>query len=161
MIAVGMMLDIRTWRVPNSYIVLCSITAIYLLYNQMGAWGCVCFLGRFLLTVGFLFPIYLVGGLGAGDIKLFGVISALMGVRDALWLIIVSIVIGASMGVLRWIRKKQLVSKGSHLVALGKKCFIDRQISAVFQNAKQGEKIHFTVCIFIAYVGWMCKEGVF
>lgn len=156
----AMILDVRTWRIPNSFIVLCSITASYLLVSEMGVWGCAYFAGRFLLTVVCLYPVYLVGGIGAGDIKLFGVMSTLMTLKDILWVIIVSIVMGVSVGILRWIKRKQLISKGGQLAALGKKCIIDRQVSAVFQKAKQGEKIHFAICIFGAYLGWICKEGV-
>lgn len=39
MLGVASVLDVRTWRVPNSFIVLCSITSLYLLCTEQGVWG--------------------------------------------------------------------------------------------------------------------------
>ena len=99
MLVGAVLLDLKTWRIPNSYIVSCSITAVFLLMREMGVWGCFIFLGRFLWPILLLYGVYLMGGLGAGDIKLLGVISTLMSSRIIIRLIVMSMVIGAAYGV--------------------------------------------------------------
>lgn len=158
MLGVASVLDVRTWRVPNSFIVLCSITSLYLLCTEQGVWGCFRFLIQFFWPVLLLYPVYLLGGMGSGDVKLLGVVSTLMNPREMLWVILVSIVIGAGMGLLGYIRKKQWVSKGIQWYVLGKNCYFNRQFSAFFQEVQNGKKIHFTLCILCAFVGWVCKE---
>ena len=136
-------MDLRTYRVPNSFIVLCSITGMYLLWLEMGMWGTITFLYRFLWPIALLYIIYLIGGLGAGDIKLLAVVSTAMTSQNMMWLIMCSLCIGAAYGLFRLIKSRQL-------------CLFYMRKSANYHTTK----IHFTVCILFAFVGCLCKEGI-
>lgn len=160
MLVGAVLLDLRTWRVPNSYIILCSITGLYALWKEMGVWGCATFLLRFTWPILLLYGVYLMGGLGAGDIKLLAVISAMMESRVMIRLIMGSIVIGASYGLLRLVKGGQLIQRCRKLWYQGYGCLFHKQNFAFFQWWKTGERIHFTVCIFMAYLWCLCKEGV-
>ena len=70
--------------------------------------GVVLFLIRLIWPVALLYPIYLIRGLGAGDIKCFAVLSVILGSRLALSVIIYSLIIGAVIGLCRWILRGQL-----------------------------------------------------
>ena len=153
------LLDLKTWRIPNSYIVSCSITAVFLLMREMGVWGCFIFLGRFLWPILLLYGVYLMGGLGAGDIKLLGVISTLMSSRIIIRLIVMSMVIGAAYGVFRWIKSGQLMLRCREICYQGFRCFHHEEKIHFYALEQGEEEIHFAVCIFIAYIFCICKEG--
>lgn len=100
------------------------------------------------------------GGLGAGDVKLFGVISTLVESRCMMRLIITSIIIGAIYGLFRWIKGGQAVKKIGKLKCLMYRCLFHKQLFAFIQPLKTGERIHFTVCMLVACMWCICKEGV-
>ena len=160
MLVGAVLLDLKTRRVPNSYIILCSITGIYALWEEMGVWGCATFLLRYIWPIILLYGVYLIGGLGAGDVKLLGVISTLVEGRVMIRLILGSIVIGAMYGLLRLIKGRQLIQFCRNLWNQGCSFLIHKQKFAFIQWTKTGEKVHFTVCILMAYIGCICKEGV-
>ncbi len=52
-------------------------------------------------TLIFLIPVYAMGGLGAGDVKLFSVIALFLSWHELLMVMIISFVIGAVIGLLK------------------------------------------------------------
>lgn len=160
MLVGAVLLDLKSWRIPNSYIILCGITSINILWEKTGAWGCSRFLLQLLWPIVLLYGIYLIGGLGAGDIKLLGVISTLMDCRSMLRLIAVSMVIGAVYGLLRFIKLGQLREVFRSFFYLVTGCPFHQKKFNLYYLEKREHKIHFTVCILIAFVWCVCKEGV-
>lgn len=144
MLIVAVAIDYRSWCVPNKFIVLCSITSMYLLWTEMGVWGCPAFICRFLWPIVLLYPVYLVKGIGAGDIKLLAVVSTTMISQKMIGLILCSFIIGAVFGLLRWIKNRRL-------------CLFYKQKSANYQTTK----IHFTLCILCAFIECLIKEEIF
>lgn len=100
------------------------------------------------------------GGLGAGDVKLFGVISTLVESRCMIRLIIISIIIGAAYGLFRLVKNGQLIKGCRCLLYQGIGGLFHKQKFAIFQQMKTGEGIHFTVCILMGCIWCICKEGV-
>ncbi len=154
-------LDMYTWKVPNNYILICSITSAYILWGLYGLWGFVHMFIRFCLTIAILYIPYSLGGIGAGDVKLVAVISTLLTAKETMVVICLSVILGASMGIMHHIKNKQLFSRGREILFLGRSCVFYKQGSAFFQELRKGKKIHFTVCILIAYLLLESKEGVF
>ena len=120
--------------------------------------GVVLFLIRLIWPVALLYPIYLIRGLGAGDIKCFAALSVILGSRLALSVIIYSLIIGAVMGLCRWILRGQLKGRMYGLYAGLCQVLLYKQNSAYF--TERGEKLHFTICIFFALVGCLLREGL-
>lgn len=57
--------------------------------------------GSMLLAFLLLFPVYLIGGIGAGDVKLFAAAALFLGARETLLSIFLSFFIGAGISVVR------------------------------------------------------------
>lgn len=92
--------DILEHRIPN--IVLLPALLLAFLFNGLltGLPGLLdCFLGL-LLGMAMLFPIYFLSGTSAGDVKLLGVVGALLGTKGALVAGVATLVFGGVFGVL-------------------------------------------------------------
>ena len=61
---------------------------------------------RAFATLLLLIPVYKIGGLGAGDIKLFTVIALLLSNEELITAIIIAFVIGACLGIIKTVYKK-------------------------------------------------------
>ena len=69
----------------------------------------------------FLFmPLFLLGGMGGGDVKLLAALGAWLGPRDAFWLAIYASMAGGIMAVLLAIRHNYLRQAFSNIGALGR-----------------------------------------
>ena len=76
--------DLKTMRVPNGLIVLGVLAGAMLSSMGIRSGGVILFLIRLVLPVVILYPVYLIRGLGAGDIKLIAALSTIMGADLAL-----------------------------------------------------------------------------
>lgn len=106
---VGVYTDLVCRRVPNQLTALGLITGGYLCICTYGVQaGCMIFLKSMFGPLCLLFPIYLLGAVGAGDVKLIAALSAMTGGARIGTLILISFLIGAAASLLRLIRKRQL-----------------------------------------------------
>ena len=157
--------DIRTYKIPNALTVTgMAAGIIYRLYG-LGPPGLFTAVTDLIAGMMILFPLYLIGCLGAGDIKLLMVISTFLGWKVTLIVSFYSLVIGAVIGLL----------KGSILSALQRKNFKNALIKKQTtdqnvigsetkktesnrkdqktQNTKQAKyTIHYSIPILIAYL---------
>lgn len=113
---------------------------------------------RLIWPVVLLYPIYLIRGLGAGDIKCFAALSVILGSHLVLSVIIYSLIIGAVIGLSRWILRGQLKGRMYGMYAGLCHVLLYKQDSAYF--TERGEKLHFTICILFALVGCLLREGL-
>ena len=84
-VAVAAVIDIRTHRIPNWLTFPSLILALVLQFVHAGLAGLLTGLLGMAVGVGiFLLP-FVLGGMGAGDVKLMGVAGAFLGPEGALW----------------------------------------------------------------------------
>ena len=107
-----------------------------------------------------LYPVYLMRGLGAGDIKLIAALSTIMGADLALAVIIYSLFIGAIIGIARWILKGQFLYRLQSMRYEMYDVLLYKQNSAYFTETNKKEKLHFTICIMGAVIICITKEGM-
>ena len=134
--AVGSIYDCKSRRIPNwltlgSFVLILAYHTVRL--NLHDALQCI--LG---LIVGILLLIipYLMGGMGAGDVKLLGVIGALVGYKDILWIFFYTALCGLVFGVL-WIiarpdHLKFLITTGKILPPVDKKQKLPYGVAILF-----------------------------
>jgi prepilin peptidase CpaA len=97
--ALAVVSDLRTRRIPNVLTFGAAIAAVVArgLFDGIGSAGVG--LAGWAVGVAIFFPVFALGGMGAGDIKLLGAIGALLGPLAALWVCLFTGVAGGVMGI--------------------------------------------------------------
>ena len=152
--------DLRTYRVPNGLVVSGMIVGGILFLLGVRPGGVFYFLGDLMGPMVLLYPVYRMRGIGAGDVKLCAALATIVGARHTLFILIISFFIGGIWGVSRWILQGQLCYRlhaMRHILGDGLSC---KQSSAYYAHTDNMDKLHFTVCILLAFVGCMTKEAV-
>ncbi|MCB1069374.1 MAG: prepilin peptidase [Verrucomicrobia bacterium] len=101
--------EIQSARIPN-WITLPALAAAFVVsFVGLGIPFVSCLFG-FLTGFGFLFLFYLFGGMGGGDVKLMGVVGALLGFPDILPVLMYTAFIGGGMALLALIWNRRFWS---------------------------------------------------
>lgn len=97
--ALAVISDLKTRRIPNLLTFGAALGAIasHGLLEGRGAAGMA--LAGWVVGVAIFFPVFALGGMGGGDIKLLGAIGALLGPRAALWVCLFTGIAGGVMGI--------------------------------------------------------------
>ncbi len=100
LLAAAVVTDLKSHRIPN--ILLAPALSIALLVHALhgGADGLVMAVGGFALGVVMLLPLYLVGGMAAGDVKLLGVVGCFLGPWGAVIAGLATMMVGAVFGII-------------------------------------------------------------
>jgi prepilin peptidase CpaA len=95
--AIACWFDLRTRHIPNLLTFGgAALALIYSLFSH-GAAGLFISLGGWLTGVALFLPFFLLGGMGAGDVKLIGCIGAWLGPEAAFWVALYSMIAGGVM----------------------------------------------------------------
>ena len=92
--------DIAWHRIPNLLLIPALLAALMLRFAVNGLDGLVSALGGLAVGTAFLLPLYVLGGMGAGDAKLLGVIGAYLGPWPTLIAGMFTLIAGAVLGLL-------------------------------------------------------------
>jgi prepilin peptidase CpaA len=97
--AIACWYDLRTKHIPN--LLTFGGAGLALVYSLLfhGAGGLAISLGGWLTGVALLLPFFLLGGMGAGDVKLVGCLGAWLGPAGALWTALYAMIAGGAMAV--------------------------------------------------------------
>ena len=98
LLAAAMVSDLRTHRIPN--IILAPALSVALLVHTLhgGADGLIMAAAGFALGLVMLLPLYVVGGMAAGDVKLLGVVGCFLGPLGAVAAGMATMMVGAIFG---------------------------------------------------------------
>ena len=94
-LAVAVYFDFRYHRIPNVTALAIGVMGLYGHSYIDGLQGAQFALGGLAMGMGFLLPFYVLGGMGAGDVKLMGAIGAYLGPQLTLFAVGVTLVLGA------------------------------------------------------------------
>ena len=75
---VATVMDLRTDRIPNAFILISLMTGLIYQYHTSGIQTTLISMMGILFSILLLFPTFMIRALGAGDIKLFGVIGCFL-----------------------------------------------------------------------------------
>jgi prepilin peptidase CpaA len=134
--------DLRTRRIPNAVLLPALMTALFLNSVGGGLAGLVDSIAGLALGLLMLMPLHVLGRMGAGDIKLLGVVGSVLGAWGAIVAGLATMMAGGILAVLYivWsVTKPDLVSRTSDLVQriTGKAAVPDDL--ATWQNARTAE----------------------
>lgn len=141
----GMVDDLRSRKVHNALVlVLLPLVAIASLYFR-GFDGSMIGVGAMLLALIITIPLFAVGILGGGDVKLFGVFALALDPVSMFWTLLYSFFWGALFGVTRAVVSRQLLA----LVRNTTKAASRQKI-----QAQEIQKIPYT---FALLLGWLTQ----
>ena len=91
--------DLAWHRIPNILLLSALVLALALQASGEGIDGIVSATAGLLVGLAFLMPLYAMGGMGAGDVKLLGVVGAFLGPWGALVAGVAALIAGAVLGI--------------------------------------------------------------
>lgn len=100
-IGTSFVFDLFYGKIPNKIIAVGFLLWFPYVYLTRGFSGVMASVGTMLLIGSFLFLIYLIKGIGAGDVKLLSLMVSFLSFNDGVKLIILIFFIGAFLGVIK------------------------------------------------------------
>ena len=93
-------IDLRTFKIPNALSVLGVTAGLVIQTASAGIEGLGDSLAGFSMALALLFPLYLMGRAGAGDVKLMAAVGALLGPKQFLWALLLVIMAGGVLAII-------------------------------------------------------------
>lgn len=145
-------MDIQTGKISNQLIVFGLWMGYIRNLAEYGWNGSFYFLIRIFVPILFFYLLFLMHALGAGDIKLFSVISSCIGIHSLLKVITFSFLAGAVLSLLILLHNKNLFTRLSYFFHYCKIILITKTIVKYdYQSDGKQNLIHFSVAILIGY----------
>lgn len=151
--------DLYQYRVPNPIICVGLALSLYKNLWLYGIQGILYFSVNSLIPFVVCFIFYRLHMFGAGDIKLFSIISSYFNLRCGFRAMIVSLFIGALFSFVKIILQKNFICRFRHLTQYMKNWMAGQPDRIYYDFKKQGEEgvIPFTICILLAVI--ICMGG--
>ena len=106
--------DAKSYQVPNQLIGLGLITGLFVNISERGPTGIFLFITRVMILIASLYILFLLNGIGSGDIKILSVMSSIMGIRNTWQCFIISVVAGGVIVAILCIREKKIIKQKLH-----------------------------------------------
>lgn len=155
-------LDFYRGKIPNILILIgCCYGIVRLLYHQ----DILKALPGIVFPVIVLFPLYKIGTIGAGDIKLLSMLGFYFSFMETMFCIFLAFILGAVISIISFIRYENFFERMTYLFSYLKECFdtghlryyyLDSQGKQISHSAENKTKIHLAIPIFFSvllYVG--------
>lgn len=156
MLSLAALADLKTDRIPNGFIILGAIIGLAgrLWYREGILPAVVTMLLAFLL----MYPLFKIGALGAGDVKVFMMIGSFLVVREFLTVLIAAFVIGAVFSVVKLLAEHNGRERICYFLSYVSEVARTRQWKVYGEYMAEDyqlyrkNKIHFTVPILFSVV---------
>ena len=147
-------LDYRSRRIPNWLTFGSTATAIAYQYATAGQAGVQHAMGGWLVGLALFMPLFLLNGMGAGDVKLLAALGAWLGPAHATLLAIYSSMAGGLIAVPLAMRHRYLGTAFKNLGALAKFWWICglRPLRRVSLDGGTGPRLAYAVPVFVGMV---------
>jgi prepilin peptidase CpaA len=112
--------DLHSRRIPNWLTFGAAALALAIQYATGGQSAAAHAMGGWVTGLFLFMPLFLLGGMGAGDVKLLAALGAWLGPQDTFWLAIYSSMAGGVIAVALALRHKYLATAFKNLGLLGR-----------------------------------------
>jgi prepilin peptidase CpaA len=102
--------DVRFRRIPNKLVLVALFAGLAINIAFGGASGALSSLGGFAVAFVPMFLMHIFGAMGAGDVKLFAAIGAVVGLSLVPWTFVVVVMLGAVLAIYSMIRSRTVFS---------------------------------------------------
>lgn len=151
--AVAAIMDLRTGKVDNGWILFCIVVEISVSFLREGPAGVGKQIMGMLLPALIFAPLFLFHMIGAGDIKLFSVLGGIMGTEKILRCIIYAVGCGAGISIAILILNGDVFSRFWYLREYIREYFQTGKIRPYYRgNVASPENFHFTIPVFMSVV---------
>lgn len=133
--------DLWKGKVPNKLILFGFFLGLGRIFLSREAEQVLDCLPGVILPVLVFFPLFQIGALGAGDIKLFSLIGCFLPMKEAFSCMVVAFFVAAAYSLLRLLWKKNLVKRMQYGLSYLYLCFQSRKLLAYYPRGIEGERI--------------------
>lgn len=154
--------DFSTGKVTNRLTSIGFLSSqVWAIFNYSMKWALISFVyGMILIAI--MLPLFAIGCMGAGDIKLLSILPAYVGIKGSLLIIAGAFIVAAIIGILKLISNRVLVERLYFLMnyinslrithTVGK---YDEFPEVLTRKAIPAYKIHFMMPVFISVMLWI------
>ena len=103
--------DYRYKKIPNHLIFLVVVMGAFWRFRQGGTWGVLSYIGEAVLVMCLLYPLFKVGMVGAGDVKLLGVSAGYFPLKKILIFLFMSLLIAAVVSLVKMMKKRYFLER--------------------------------------------------
>lgn len=151
--------DLKSDRIPNGFVVLgIAIGALCSLRHGSDIWHMVV---SMLLAFLLLYPLFKIGALGAGDVKIFMMIGSFVEVKELLMVLVLSFIIGALCSLIKLLsehngreRLYYFLSYISEVVKTKQWKIYGEHMTQDYEQYRRN-KIHFTIPVLFSVALWI------
>lgn len=152
-------MDLHMQKVRNLFILAGLASGFVYRFATEGFRGIIGFSAGVFCPVLLLTVLFLIGALGAGDIKLFAVLGGIMGVRQVLQCMLWAFLLGGALSIIIFLSDGGIFGRLAYFVQYFQSLFITKQIRPYREDKFRGAYIHFTVPVFMSVLLYM--GGIF
>ncbi len=140
LLGVAVATDLKSRRIPNLLLLPALSLALMLHAIDAGLAGLVTAAGGLALGLAMLLPLYAVGGMGAGDVKLLGVIGSFLGPGGAVVAGLTTMIAGAVLGIVFLLWQRCWPALGTQIAQFSSAHNIAAATPPIFQPAQTGSR---------------------
>ncbi len=161
---VAVIMDLLSGKIYNEWILIGMAAGLSRAAWQGGGNGLVYALLSMAVPAALLYPIFKIGGLGAGDLKLLAAAGCFLTIKEILICLGISFFIGAVFSLLKMTAEKNFLQRMKYLLSYILDVFKYREWKFYKEDFKDGRekregKIHFSLPILLAVA--IYKGGIY
>ena len=153
MIVLAVRSDRKSGRISNR-LILAGLTGgfIYRIGTE-GTSGIITFLLHIIFPVILFYLLFLMRALGAGDIKLFSIISSICSYKELVYCMAAAFVIGACMALIKMLHQKNLYTRLVIFASYVQGMYLEKQFKQYSNGVRDPSNIiHFSIAILLGYL---------
>lgn len=116
LLAAACRFDYRYKKIPNLLIAVMAVLGIVWRFLQGGAWEVVSGAGTAVLVMSLIYPLFKIGTVGAGDVKLLGMTAGYLPFKKILFFLLLSLLIAAVVSLVKMMRKGYFLERMGYLL---------------------------------------------
>lgn len=137
--------DYHSRRIPNWLLAIMLLVIVVNQYLEQGIETTYKSIGIMVLIMLIWYPLFRIGTIGAGDIKLFGVCSGILPLSKILSFLFFSLAIAAIFSLIRLVQKKDGRERIGYFLSYLKDVINEKQWKLYISNQKEKERV--SVCM--------------
>lgn len=142
--------DLKWQKIPNELILFGSLTAMMICFTERGFGGAACGMLYGLMTVIFYYVFYMIGAVGAGDVKLLAVVGMTTDMATAGYTAFFSLMTAGAAALFIAVRRRELVFRMSRLAWHAGNCLRNRKL--ISYRVEDDRKLHYALYLSAGFI---------